>query len=810
MFNNYIKTSIRNLLKHKGYSFINIVGLAIGLASALLILLFVQDELSYDKFHEKSEQIYRVYLNGKIASDELVVAVSCAPMGATMVKDYPEVLSSTRLFTFGGDPVVRFEEKNLVVEKYYYTDSTFFDVFSVNFLRGAPVNALNRANTVVITNEMAEIFFGKEDPLGKSIKVGNDQTDFEITGVVEKFPKNSHFQFNMLASYITMREMANSNFWVSNNNYTYILLQEDFPAEQLQAKMPEMVEKYVGPQLQMFSNTSFDDFLEAGNKYGYILQPLKKIHLFSDLQYEIEPGGNIKTVYIFSIIAFFLILIAAINFMNLATAKSAGRAREVGIRKVSGSYRSQLILQFLIESIILSFVSLLIALILVELFLPAFNNLAGKQLSFIFTGDWSFLPYIIGLGIFVGFLAGSYPAFYLASFKPTKVLKGTIQTGMKGGKMRSALVAFQFTIAIFLIISTIVVYNQMNYVQNKDLGYNKKDLLIIERAYALQDQRNAFKEEISQSPSIEMISQTNNMPSFLHGNTAFRPEGSTPDEIRATNLYYTDENFQNTLDIKLTEGRWFSKDMPGDSLAVVLNKSAVKAYGYEDPIGKKILQIGAGRDTTDLAMKIIGVVDDFHYESLHQTIQPLIIGFNRNRFASYFAVRIHPDNYQTALKFIEDKWNTMVTDQPIEYTFLEDALKTNYNDDKNEGVIFAIFALLAIFVSSLGLFGLASFTTEQRTKEIGIRKVMGSSITQVVGLLTKEIIVLLIISSVVSWPLAWYFMNNWLQNFAFKTKLGIHIFLIASIIAFVVALLTTGFQAYIAARTNPANSLRYE
>lgn len=376
--------------------------------------------------------------------------------------------------------------------------------------------------------------------------------------------------------------------------------------------------------------------------------------------------------------------------------------------------------------------------------------------------------------------------------------------------MRSVLVIFQFTIAIFLIISTIVVYNQLSFVQNKNLGYDQKDLLVIERAYALQDQRNAFKEELSQNPSIEMISQTNNLPSFLHGNTAFRPEGSTPDEIRATNFYYTDENFQNTLGIKLIEGRWFSKDLAGDSLAVVLNLSAVKAYGYEDPIGKNVLQIGGGADTTDLPMKIIGVVEDFHYESLHQTIQPLIIAFNRNRFASYFAIRIHPENYQQAIGFIEDKWNSMVTDQPIEYTFLEDELKTNYNDDKNEGIIFAIFAMLAIFVSSLGLLGLASFTTEQRTKEIGIRKVMGSSISQVVGLLTKEINWLLIISSIVSWPLAFYFMKNWLQNFAFKSNLGLHIFIIASIIAFVIAILTTGFQALKAARANPANSLRHE
>ena len=810
MLSNYFKIAFRNLFKHKTYTLINIAGLAIGVASALMILLYIQDELSYDKFHKKSDQIYRVYLNGKIAGDELVVGVSCAPLGATMVNDYPEVLNSTRLFTFGGDPIVRFGEKKIVVDLFHYADSSFFDIFTVNFLRGKPETALNRANTVVITSEMAKKFFGNEDPLGKSLKVGNDQTEFEITGVVEKFPQNSHHHFNMLASFVTLRDLANSSFWVSNNNYTYILLQEDYPVEQLEAKMPEMVEKYVGPQLQMFSQASFEEFLEAGNRYGYFLQPIKKIHLFSDLQYEIEPGGSITSIYIFSIIAFFLILIAAINFMNLATARSAGRAREVGVRKVVGSFRSQLINQFLIESLLLSFVALIVALLAVELLLPGFNNFSGKQLTLFLKGHWSFLPYIIAIGVFVGFLAGSYPAFYLASFRPVKVLKGTIQTGMKGSRMRSILVVFQFIIAIFLIISTLVVFRQLNYVQKKDLGFKKENLLIIDRAYALRDQRNAFKEELSRNPSIEKISQTNNLPSYLHGNTAFRPEESTPDEIRATNFYYTDENFQEVLELNLIDGRWFSKDMPGDSTAVILNEAAIKAYGYEDPVGENILQIGGGRDTTDLPMKIIGVVKDFNYESLHQTIQPLIIGFNRNRFATYFAIRIHSENYQTTMKFIEEKWSEMVPDQPVEYSFLEDALTANYNDDKNSGILFAIFAFLAIFISSLGLLGLASFTAEQRTKEIGIRKVMGSSIPKIMQLLSREVIIMITISSVIAWPIAYFFMKNWLQNFAFKANLGISVFILASLLTFFIAILTIIFQAYRAASANPAESLRYE
>ncbi len=810
MFRNYLVIAIRNLLKHKGYTFINIIGLAIGLSSALLILLYVQDELSYDKFHEKSDQIYRVYLNGKIAGDEMIVGVSCPPLGSTMVKDYPEVLSSTRLYTFGGDPVVKSGEKSQVVKNFYYADSTFFDIFSVNFLRGEPKSALNRANTVVITEKMAKIFFGKEDPLGKSIKVGNNQEDYEITGVVKAFPENSHFHFNMLGSLITMRDFADNNFWVSNNNYTYILLQKDFPVEKLQEKLPEMVEKYVGPQLQMFSNASFDEFLQSGNKYGYYLQPITDIHLFSDLQYEIEPGGSIKIVTIFSVIAFFLIVIAAINFMNLATAKSAGRAKEVGIRKVAGSYKSQLIIQFLIESFILSLFALFIALVLVETFLPAFNRLANKHLLFISGGQWSFVPFILILWVLVGILAGSYPSFYLASFRPVKVLKGAVQTGMKGARMRSVLVIFQFVIAIFLIISTLVVYGQMQYIEKKDLGYDKKNILIIDRAWALKDQRKAFKEELSREPFVSSISMTNNMPSYLHGNNAFRPEGSTPEEIRATNFYYTDENFQKTLNLAMKEGRWFSNDKPGDSTAVVLNEAAAKAYGYTDPVGKRILQIGGRRDSTDLPLKIIGVVKDFNYESLHQTIQPLIIGFNRNRFSSYFAIKIQPDNYQQAIQSVKEKWSAIVPDQPVEYTFLEDALKINYNDNKNEGILFAVFSILAIFISSLGLLGLASYSTEQRTKEIGVRKVMGSSISQIVSLLTKEVLILLGIASVISWPLAWYFTKNWLQNFAYHENPGVLIFLLASVLASVVAIVTISFQSYKAARANPADSLRYE
>jgi len=459
---------------------------------------------------------------------------------------------------------------------------------------------------------------------------------------------------------------------------------------------------------------------------------------------------------------------------------------------------------------LLSFVALIMALLLVEIFLPSFNNFSGKNLDMFISGHWSFLPYVIGLSILVGLLSGTYPAFYLSSFLPVKVLKGSIQTGVKGSRLRSILVVFQFIIAIFLIVSTIVVFRQIQFISNKDLGFTKENLLVINRAYALGDQRNAFKEEISKNPAIDLISQTNSLPSYLHGDYPYRPEGSSPEEIRSLYNYQTDEVFQKTLDMKLVDGRWFSKEIPGDSSAVILNESAVKAFGYENPVGENILKIAANSDTTDRPMKIIGVVKDFHYQSLHQSIQPLIIEFNRNRFASYFVLRIHPDNYKEALAFLEEKWNEIVPEQPIEYEFLEDVLATSYNDDKKSGTLFAIFAILAIFVSSLGLLGLASFTAEQRTKEIGVRKVMGASVPLIMKLLSRDVVLMIIIASVISWPLAYFFMKDWLQNFAFQVNLGFITFLIASLFSFIIAIATISYQGYKAASNNPTESLRNE
>ncbi len=808
MFRNFITITFRNLISHKAYSLINISGLSIGLASAILILLYVQDELSYDRFHENFDQIYRVGLHGTIQGNEMIVALTCAPLAQTLVADYPEVMSTTRLFSLAGEPIVRFQENSFLEDRFFYADSNFFDLFSTGLLRGDPSTALARANTVVITDEMASKYFGDDNPLGKILEVGVDRTRFEVTGVVKKFPGNSHIKFDFLASMKTM-SFHNSTFWINNLLYTYLRLQEDFPPEQLEEKFPDMVMKYVGPQMEQFVQASMEDFFEAGNKYGYFLQSIKEIHLRSDVEYEMEPGGNLASIYIFSVIALFLIIIASINFMNLATAQSSTRAREVGIRKVVGSMRSKLINQFLTESVVLSFIALLIGIGLVWIVLPHFNTLSEKELSLNLLQNKLLIPSLLILGLIVGLLSGSYPAFYLASFQPVKVLKGKIESGLKSRYLRGILVIFQFSVAIVLFISTIIVSRQMNFIQKKDLGYDKENLVVVNRISALQDQKDAFQEELSEIPEVIGSSFTNSLPTVLFGNTAFRPEGTTAESTHAMNYWFVGYDLQKTMKMELASGRWFSRDVLSDSIAVVLNEAAVKAFGIEEPIGKNVLLIGGFGDG-DLPMKIIGIVEDFHYESLHKTIHPLVIGFLSSRSAAYLLVRVQPQEYQKTVGLIKQKWDEFVPEQPFEYSFLEDDLATSYNNDFRTGTIFTIFSVLAIFISLLGLIGLASYTAEQRTKEIGVRKVMGANVSGIIGMLIKEVFILIGISTVIAWPVGYFFMKSWLQNFAFRVDLGVLSFVVASLMALVIAIVTVGFRAYRAATTNPAESLRYE
>ncbi len=811
MLKNYILVAFRNLWRKKGYSLINISGLAIGIASSLMILLFVQDELSYDRHHEHAGNIYRVVMKARMQGNDFHAPITPAPMAATMMNDFPEVRSAVRFYNFGSSPIIRYENRSFIESNFVWADSTIFDVFTYNMIRGDRRNALNRPNTIVMTESAARKYFGEQDPLGQTLEVGNDRAHFEVTGIIQDPPANSHFSFDVIASIITNSQHENQ-MWVSNNYFTYILLDENADPGLLEAKFPGMLETYMGPQVEMVLGVTLEEFYESGEEWGYYLQPLTRIHLYSDLQYEIQANGNMTTVIVFSIIALFLLVIASINFMNLSTARSAGRAKEIGIKKVVGSNKSQLVNQFLGESVFLSLISLVIALILVELFIPAFNNIADKQLQLRYFTSWYSLPLLILTGVFVGFLSGSYPAFYLASFEPVRVLKGKLQSGMKSSRLRGMLVVFQFVITIVLFISTLTVYRQMNYINTKDMGMEPENVLVIQRAQAIaSDRREAFCQELTGYPAIIAASRAHAIPGTSFSGNAFRREGTASREQHIISNSWVDFDYAEVLGLEMVEGRFFSRDFASDSLAVVMNETAVRSMGYDDPVGKRVYQTGAGgtQDAPeDVAFTIIGVVKDFHFESLHQTINPMIL--SPGQWGGYIIVKFGEGEATAAIDIVREKWNEFVDDQPLEYSFLMEDLTSGYRSEQRAGMIFSIFAILSIFIACLGLLGLASFTAEQRTKEIGIRKAMGASVGSVMMLLSREINFLVLISTLLAWPVAWYFMSNWLENFAYRVELGITLFLLASVLTYCIALSTVSFQAWKTARLNPVDTLRDE
>lgn len=809
MFKNYMKIAFRNLTRQKGYSFINIAGLAIGVSCCILILLYVVDELSFDRYHGKAERIYRVGVKGIVGNHEFNQVITAAPMAEALVREYPEVIEATRFATFGY-PVVRYKDKVFSEEKFYWGDSTFFEVFTIPFLKGDPKTALTRPETVVITRAMAEKYFGDEDPMGKLLNTDN-RRDYLVTGVIEDIPHNSHFHFDFLASLETYQS-SREQIWLSHNYYTYIVLREGASAEELQPGLTELARKYVGPQLQEAAGISYDQMVESGGAFGYFLQPLTDIHLHSDLDYEVEPNGNATYVYIFSVIAFAILLIACINFMNLATARSANRAKEVGIRKTVGSTRQQLVRQFLAETIFMAVLAIVLALFLVEFFLPLFNNLSGKNLELHYFDNFVTIPALLGLGLFVGLLAGSYPAFFLAAFRPVSVLKGSGLQSINGRSplLRSGLVIFQFSISVILFIGTFVVYDQLSYIQNKKLGFNKEQIVVVEKTDDLFERITPFMNELRQHANVISVSNMSTLPGKNFGSTAFRLAGTSGEQTHILWTMRSDYDFAKTYEIEMLEGRFFSRDWGTDSSALLLNETAVNALGLTDAVGKELVQLGRSPDESE-TYKIIGVMKDFHFESLHQKIRPMTIRlFEANDRGRYVSVRVRPDDIRNTLAFLDKTWRKYAHDQAFEYVFFDQEFARLYEAEQRTSKILTVFSVLAIVIACLGLFGLASFITEHRTKEIGIRKVLGASVANVVLLLSKQFTKWVLFASLISWPIAYLVMKKWLDNFAYRTDIHVGVFALAALAALVIALITVSFQTIKAALANPVESLRYE
>ena len=811
MIRNYFKTAIRNLWKNKGFSAINIFGLAIGLATCLLILVYVMDELSYDRYNKNADRIYRLDAELKFGGEHffhLVLAQGPGPAGPAMLKEYPEVEKEVRLQRYGGF-LVRKGSQNIPEDAVLYADSTVFDVFTLPLIDGDPHTALMDAHTIVLSATMARKYFGAVDIVGKTLMI-NDSIPYKVTGVMQDMPTQSHFHADFLVSLSESEDAKQPDQWTQNNYNTYILLRQGVDGHQFEGKLQEMIVKYIAPRIQSLLNTSLDQFYKSGNKYAYTLTPLTAIHLHSNKTGELGTNGNPQYVYIFSTIAIFILLIACVNFMNLSTARSANRAKEVGIRKVLGSLRGSLIRQFIVESMLVSFVAMLLALGIAWLLLPVFDQLAAKEMSIGLFSRPMLAPGLLCLVLVVGLLAGSYPAFFLSAFQPIAVLKGNVSSGFKTGWLRNSLVVFQFFISICLIIGTVVIYRQLGYIRSRSLGFNREQVLVIHNTSALGDGITAYKNGLANLPGVEGVTMTGYLPTSGDRNSnAFWL--STDFDVKkglAMEQWLIDEHYISVLGMNIVAGRNFSKDFPTDSTGLIINESAARLAGLTHPIGSKFYTYDDMETKKPLTYHVVGVVKDFNFNSLRDAVSPLAFLLKPNN--DRIALRVSTEHVERLVAQVEDQWRKLAPGQPFSYSFMDDDFNSLYRSEQRIGGISLSFSLLAIFIACLGLFGLAAYEAEQRTREIGIRKVLGASVTGIVALLSKNFLLLVGIAALMAFPLSWWAMHSWLQDYAYRISIGWEVFALAGILAVGIALLSVGLQALRSALANPVKSLRAE
>lgn len=813
MFKNYLLLALRQLRKNRGYSFINIFGLATGLGVCLLIVLYVTDELSYDRYNVNADRIYRIDEDLYFNNTQYDAVTTSKFFGPTLVASYPRIEQMVR-FRNPGDLLVRKGNDHVVEHHFTFADSTIFKVFTLPMIAGDPNTALNDPHSIVIDESAARRYFNSTDVIGRTLEVGSDNTLLKITGVIRDMPEQSHFHFSFIRP---IRESytfndPSDNDWVSNAYYTYILAQPGTTRAEVQKDVNAVVNLHISPALQQMFHTSGADLEKAGNHFRCRIFPLTDVHLHSNKSGELEANSNIQYVYIFSVIAVLILLIACVNFMNLSTARSANRAKEVGIRKVAGSTKGHLILQFLTESILLSLFALVLALGIAVLLLPMFNQLAGKSLhpDALFSG-W-FLPVLILLVLLVGCLAGSYPAFYLSSFQPIQVLKGKIAAGFKSSWLRSSLVVFQFFISIGLIVSTLVIYRQLHYIRNKEVGFNRYQVLVIHNTWPLgQDGTTNLRKNLLTLAGVTDATVTPDIPTV---DGQYWQQGWFPDaslDARKAILMTTlrvDDHYIPTLGMQIVRGRNFDlAQFPTDSTAILLNEAAVAALGVKDPLN--LILYNHDDQSKLLTYHVVGIVKDFNYNSMHDKIHPLLMVVNTYNWSS-MAVRFHTNDVFSLVQQVETKFHAAKQGLPFSYTFMDDDFDKLYHAEQRTGQIFISFAVFAILIACLGLFGLVTYAAEQRTKEIGIRKVLGARVSGIVSLLSSEFTMLVGIAALIAFPVAWWAMYKWLETFAYRTEISWWIFLVAGAVALAIALLTVSIQTIRAALANPVKSLRSE
>jgi len=795
MFKNYLKIAVRNIMKHRAYSFINIFGLALGMSVCILIVGYILDELSFDRYHTKADRIYRLGLNGSLAGNDLIAPISNAPTAPALCAEFSEIENTVR---FGGMPqaVVTYQNLQFTEDGVLFADNSVFDIFTFTLLRGDAKSALMTAYSVVITEDVAVKYFGDVDPVGKTL-IFNNQDEYTVTGVMENVHAHSHLTFDMLCSFETYyaKNRRAMEGWVPFNYYTYVLLQEDADYKELEKKLPMFVEKTMGPTFQAMGAT-----------LALFLQPLTRIHLHSNLEYDTD-NSDIGYVYIFSAIAVFILFIGCINFMNLATARSVNRAKEVGIRKVLGSGRGQLIKQFMGESMMTSFVSLMSAVLLVHLAVPLFRSVTGREFSLHFSDFPWLIPGYFLLALIVGLVAGSYPAFFLSAFKPVRILQRF--SGKTGSHhFRNILVVIQFAISIILIIGTGMITRQLVFMKNRGLGFDKEHVVVLPiRNSRIPGSLDTFKEELKRSNSVMSVAASSHVPGQAPFVESVFPEGYPEGQSVLIRDLDADCDFIPTMGMEMIAGRNFSREFSTDSEeSIIINETAAQRLGWDDPIGKKIYVFDPNVRS---AKTIIGVFRDFHMVSLHKVIESMYIN-NQNDRLRLLSIRIREGNLQETLTFLEEKWKEAEPNRPFDYYFLDESFDSHYRTEEKLSTIFSYFTAFTLLVACLGLFGLASFTAEQRTKEIGIRKALGSSIVGILFLLIKEFTKWVVVANIVAWPLAYFALHRWLQHFAYRTDMSLWMFLLSGALALLIALLTVGYQAVKAAQANPVMSLRYE
>jgi len=813
MLKNFFITAIRNLIRHKAFSFINIIGLAIGLAAFIMISMWVFDELSYDRFHENADNIYRVERDITYEGQTFVVPVTGAIYGSTILKDYPEVINMVRI-----DPIslsVEGPDKTRFNEMLMYVDTGFFQVFTFPLKLGDPATALTEPKSLVLSEKAAARFFGDEDPINKTLRVDFDgeMVPYKVTGVLEKLPSNKHFDFEILASFSTLEDEFSEErltTWLSNYLYTYILLNPGADKTELETKLDGLVEEKIMPAYKAYSPSHEDD----ESSMHLFLRPLTSIHLKSGLMWDIEVQGDVKTVYVFSIVALLILLIAAFNFMSLSTAQSGSRSLEVGIRKTVGSTRPLLIWQFIGESVLTALLAFFIALALINIFLPPFNDLTGKTLSMDVFLQPEKLLILLLIVMGTGFLSGIYPAFYMSAVRPIRVLKGRLQESRGKFSFRQVLVVIQFSISIALIIGTFTALRQMNYMQNKPIGYNKENMMVLPvESNDVVTHFESFKADLLKSPLITNVAGSQKVPAERE----YSDSGWETDlkkDMFLSRFFAVGFGFLETYETEMAAGRSFDEKLSTDKqFKVIINETAAKKLGYatpEDAIGGKwTSEWVSDRIDSNSVGRVIGVVKDFHFQSLRNKIEPLTL-FLYEDWMNRISIRYEEGKQKEAIAFVEKTWKDHFPDIQFNYEFINDYLRTFYKAEAKLQTILLIFTLLAIVIACLGLFGLAIFVARQKVKEIGVRKALGASVASIVYMLSKTFTRWVILANIIAWPVAWYFMNEWLSSFSYRIQLNAWTFILSGLSALIIALLTISYRSWRAARRNPVDALRYE